>query len=152
MDVLKADMITYIQEWNREKTNALNIVDTSVIVPITLQRLYPLKREFWENPSVHYDAFDRLKGFWNAVERPNFYQLLVTPLWVNKELFFHAAIPFYVSSTDRDIESFMLTSDYPVDERAKFAALYTLGIPLRFNWKTGDVTKTTFKLKEPISH
>lgn len=148
MDELRHDMIDYIDMWMEEKANGIEIVDSSLIVPITFDKLYPLQKNFWDDPTLHYDAFARLKSFWNAAEKPSLYQLVVTPSWSGKKLVFHAAIPFFVSATDADIGRFMLTSDYPVDERAKYAAIYQFGTPLRFNWKTGELKETTLKNQE----
>lgn len=128
-----------------EEKDTMDIVHTAVIIPINFDRLYNLKQEFWDNPILHYDEIDRMRAFLHVAEKPQLYKLVVTPMWYEEELHLSAAIPFYISSADSEIDKFMFTSDYPVDERAKYAAIYTLGTPLRLNWKTGEISELTEK-------
>lgn len=149
---LQNSMKKYAFDWNKEIANGMEIIDVSIIVPITLETLYPLRKEFWDNPTYHFDDLDRFRGFWRAAAKPSFYKVIVTPQWIGTRVSFQAIIPFYITATRKDIDTFMLYSDYPVDEAAKYAAIYTIGTPLRFNWRTGDVSTVRHFEKTPILH
>jgi hypothetical protein len=79
---------------------------------------------------------DRLRLFKKAADKPELYKLLVTPSFLEETWTFEAALPFFISSPLTLIERFMLSSDWPVAQEAKFSAFYTFGKPLRFNWRT----------------
>lgn len=117
--------------------NNLELNSVASILPITLDKLFPLKEQYWHNPNLHYDYFQRMDLFLRMLDMHEFYKLLVTPLHdKNKEIFVSAA-PFYITATEADIEKFMLLSDFPVDETAKFAAIYKIGAVQQLNWQTG---------------
>ncbi len=147
---LAEEMRNYSFEWNKEMANGMEIIDVSIIVPLVFHSLYPLRREFWNNPTMNFDDLDRFRGFWKAAAKPHFYKVVVTPQWLRKQVAYHAVVPFYITAQVRDIDAFMMHSDYPVDERAKYAAIYTIGTPLRFNWKTGELSQAHKFDKTPI--
>ncbi|MBI4067163.1 hypothetical protein HY407_02175 [Candidatus Gottesmanbacteria bacterium] len=149
---LQDSMQDYATEWDEEKANGMEIAEVSIVVPISFAKLYPLRAEFWNNPDLHFEDLDRFRGFWKAASKPEFYKMLVTPTWNGKKLSYHAAIALYITATNREIDNFMLYSDFPVDERAKYAAVYTFGHPLRFNWKTGEVSRAEQFAKPTILH
>ncbi len=127
---------------NIDKNYDYRIHENAVLIPITYHARFPLKRAYWKNPIQHFDEIDRLKIFMPVVRNPAFYKLLVTPTFLDEKNLWHlhATLPILISSKDEIIERFMCTSDHPVDERAKSAALYLLGTPVKFNWNTRKIT------------
>lgn len=130
-----------------DSVNTWKINDVCAVIPITLVSLYPLKPEYWENPTENYDVFIRGALFNDAVANLPLYKLLVTPIFSidERKWFFNAAIPFKITAKDKEIENFMLHSDYQVDERADSAGIYLFGKPIRYNWKKKIVEKKEFK-------
>jgi hypothetical protein len=115
-----------------------SIFESAAIIPIHFVTLFELKPEYWQNPSVHFDASDRAKQFIHVLSHPTFFTLLVTPSRKNeKDEEFIATIPYPITATDRDIERFMTLTDFPVDQSAKYAAIYAFGSPMQYNWETG---------------
>jgi hypothetical protein len=119
----------------------VEIDDTAILLPVHLDRLFPLEKRFWEKPSVHYDASIRVSLFTTMLKRSTLYSLLVTPTMEKGRERFAAAVPFYGSGDTASLERFMLLSDFPVDTAASSAAVYSVGTPITVNWKTGDVGK-----------
>jgi hypothetical protein len=128
----------------------LVIKESAIIVPLNLQRLYPLKEIFWQKPTIHYDHGHRLRLFMKALDYLSFYNLVVTPITSNSNTFFVGALPILTHAPDKTIENFMLYSDFPVDETSKFAAIYEFGKPLTLNLDTGeakDMVKDRLQIK-----
>ena len=83
-----------------------------------------------------------------AVKLPQLYQILVLPQYydkVTKKWLLSVALPFFVSSSDDQIERFMLSSKDVVDRRARYAGLYRLGRAQGMNLTTGKVREVTGK-------
>ncbi len=113
-----------------------------LLLPIHFSSLFTLRREFWQDPTHHYDSLDRMKTFQKVANAPQFYKLLVTPTYLDENGKWHlnATLPLYQNADKKIIERFMFHSDQSVDERAKFAAVYTFGTPTRFNWETRQIS------------
>lgn len=114
------------------------ILERGVIVPLRLAEIYPLKPEFWSNPSKHYASEDRIRAFSNMLLSEHPYLMLVTPSRYDdkhKTWQFSTAMPMPLTFNDADLEQFMLTSDYPVESRANAAALYAIRKPQGIEWK-----------------
>lgn len=137
LDEIVRDMTDFSTAARKEK---VLIEDICTIVPVTFHDLYPQREEFWGIPTQHYDPQDRIKLLIQAVSQYKMYKLLATAYIDNKIKTVAAAIPFYLSADNSLIERYMLTSDWPVDPKAKYAAFYLFNKPIRFNWKTGKIT------------
>lgn len=109
------------------------------IVPLFFKRLYPLRMEFWKKPTIHYDDLQRVHLFESALLNYGLYKLIVTPFLYQKQTIFLSAIPMYTSATDYDIERFMTLSDFPLEESAKYAAIYTFGKPQTLDRREEDI-------------
>lgn len=131
--------IKQLTEYNK-KENKIKVGEFVSILPVAFESLYPLRKEFWGNPSSHFDADDRIRLLREAATQPIFYKLLVTPNILNNIWVYSAALPFFISSNNSLIEKFMLTSDWPVTPLAKYAAIYSLGEPKKYNWITKEVS------------
>jgi len=138
LDELSLDM-KQLTEHNSKK-NKIKIAELVSILPVTFESLYPLKKEYWDNPGSHFDTDERIRLLRNAVEKPGFYKFLVTPDIIDNVWVYSAALPFFISSDNSLIEKFMLKSDWPVTPLAKYAAIYLLGKPCIFNWRTKEVS------------
>lgn len=121
--------------------------DTAIALPLDLERLYPLKKDFWAKPTLHYDHLHRLKLFMKMLEQSDFYRLVVTPIKNSGEISYVGALPIMSNTPDSVIEQFMMTSDFPVEETAKFAAIYKVGKPMTINWRTNEAI-SLYKEKE----
>lgn len=121
--------------------------EESLILPILYWQSVPLYRKYWKKPTVRYEDDTRMNLFVNAVSRFPLHAVLITPSSTDTDgnEYFSAAIPFFLSVTPGQIEAFMMTSDFPVDETANTAALYTIREPFTYNWKQGLILeKQTF--------
>ena len=134
-------------EFNKSLNQGWSIHEISIVVPITFQKLIPLKPEYWQSPIAAYDDYHRTALFNQALTALPLFKLLVTPIFnVHEKLWhFNAAAPFKMTAKNSEIESFMLNSDYPVDERAEYAAIYAFGNPIRYNWKKRKILRKKFR-------
>lgn len=143
---IKKEIIQMVD--SKEEITA-TIAPDGVIIPVHFLSLYPLRREYWENPVVHYDIVDRTRLFNEVMKATTEYQLLVTPQYVDEEgiQFLDVAFPFDDIETMKSVEMFMRTSDQVVDQRAKSAAIYTFGKKQKFNWMSGIVKDVEYQEK-----
>jgi hypothetical protein len=132
--------------------DSITLMETAIVIPLNLERLYPLRETFWQKPTIHYDHGHRLRLFMQALDNLSFYKLVVTPITSNNKTIFVGAIPIFAHAPDRAIETFMLNSDFPVDESSKFAAIYEFGEPLNLNLKTGTASSLVKGRKESKIH
>jgi len=115
------------------------VEENALITEITFVKLYPLKREYWGKPLLDYTFESRDQNLEAALLKPEMHFLLVTPsLFIEKDKSWYltAPIAFLKSASDKTIEKFMLTSNWPVEERAKSAAIYHFSHDLLYNWQT----------------
>lgn len=120
------------------------IINMAILVPITFQKLVPLKKEFWHKHTNDPKFLDKITAFAPALSYPNLYKLLVLPSGYIENLNhweFSAAFPFSVFSDDPEIEKFMFASKDVVEIKAKYAALYSFENPKKLNLKTGEVSE-----------
>ena len=114
---------------------------TLVAARLTLEREWPLKKEYWKNPELSYDPKQRKELMIKLFATPSFFRLLVTPSTGTDDWGgLAAAMPFSVGR-DEDIEIFMQTSDWPVDPEAQSAALYRIEKVFGYDLETGEMTE-----------
>ncbi len=135
-----------------DKQQAKEVYDVVVsnfatIIPITFKSLHPLKKEHWHNsvPSTSYDG--RRKMFINMIL--NNYQshnLIVVPRsYIDNKWNFCATFP-HVSIISYDVvENYMLNSDEPVAYEAKYAAIYSVSKPLRYDRNNNVIIENKVK-------
>ena len=120
----------------------LAVSDTGLLMPITFMNHFPLKQDYWQKPTVAYSTEQRVKLFGSAANLYDMYKVLITPsILAGKRPMLHAAIPFFLSATHPNMEAFMYTSDFPVDETAKNAGIYKMEKPFAINWVSGEVVR-----------
>lgn len=115
--------------------------EIALMLPVSFERLYPLKKHHWENPLVHYDNRNRIHGFWPVALYPRLYKVVVIPYHYKDRTYFEAVIPVYANNADKHVQQFMLCSDYPVNTQIKDAAIYAFGEHFRLNWQTGEISQ-----------
>lgn len=127
------------------------VLDSCSILPVTFSSRLLLQKKYWEHPTLEYTPEKRQQMFVPLLDNPQLYTLLVVPQHHDekKDIWqFFAAIPFFLNTPKSTIEQFMNTSNTPVDPRAKYAALYTFGHAIRFDWRTGKRTKLLTSSRE----
>ena len=141
------DAIPYMQEM-RTKYPDTQIYSELILVPLHFNRHIEMKKEYWtESKSLPYNIQDRIKVFLRFLGEPVFHEMLVVCSGKDrkKKWSFNSAIPLKLNASQKEIDNFMYNSNLPVDERSKYSALYTVGIPKRFNWETGKITEVVDK-------
>lgn len=124
--------------------DGLSLSEEALILPIKLEKLYPLEKRFWLTPQINYSHLDRLELFSRVASNHSFFKLIVTPLTYGKKTLFMSAFPYYTTANDKIVETFMLTSNFPVDQKAKFAAIYNFEKGVHLNWHTGIISELRY--------
>jgi hypothetical protein len=131
-----------IKQFETTMGKEIIIPEECLLIPLNRNSLYPLRKGFWDKPTITYSTHMRMKTFAPVIDHPTFYSLLVTPYAFDDKFnkwYLHAALPLIDPTDKAAIERFMLNSDHVVEPRAKHAAFYTLGKKLRFNWQTKEI-------------
>jgi len=137
-----ARYVKEIYDHMKSKSPDIDIPELCSLIPITFHTLIPLKREYWQHPTLKYTYDQRDSLFLKLMDNPTLHQLLVTPAYYNskKKIWeFTASLPLPYNASPKIIEQFMFQSDQAVDARAKSAAIYSVGEPKRYNWKENEV-------------
>lgn len=126
---------------NEDAKKISEVIDIGVLLPITFQKLFPLKKDYWTKTSKESVIDDKILAFLPVINNPHFYKLLVVPYGhIKKHWEFCVSYPFSMFSEDLEIEKFIYRSNQVVDIEAKYAAVYSFGAPKRLNWKTGEIS------------
>jgi len=129
-------------EFTKEKDASVEISPESIIIPLKLESLVPLMRKYWEGAHEEFTYDDRTHLFLEFLRKPQHYKMVVTPSDYDdksKIFSFKAALPIKGTSGLSTVENFMQHSDYPVNEMASHAAIYTPKLPKRYNWLTKKI-------------
>lgn len=139
LDTLISDAHEYIEIIQQEDVLILN---EGMLLPLKLKRSFQLKKKYWKNPSIEIDPFSKIVKNIEMLIFPAAYELLVTPAGeVGGTEIFSFTFPFLAVNSQRDIESFMLTSNHPVPTDAKNAGVYEIDEPIGINWDTKKLIK-----------
>lgn len=125
-------------EFRKYGNHQNKIMDLGIVIPLVFNETYPLKRIHWANPSKHYAMEDRMRDFTKSLLSDDPYIMLVTPREYeekSKTWQFNIAFPLSLTASDEELENFLLTSDYPVEERANSVAIYGMQKPKSVVWK-----------------
>lgn len=113
-------------------------LDNGILIKIKLDKLFQLKKEFWENPRIETDFIERASAFVDLTFHSQFYKILVVPRPnKNSGELLSVVYPFLRSVSKEDIELFMRSSKECVDPSAKYAAFYLVERIEYINWMTG---------------
>ena len=117
-------------------TKEMTMIEECLLIPLTLATTLPLKREYWDNPAFDFGVVERYRAFLAFLKAPLAFHLLTVPRIDDKKCWhFDLAAPFR-RGDDAAIETFMKTSNYPVNQEASEAALYDAANFKTFNWRT----------------
>lgn len=126
---------------------------TIILLPVKLLKLIELKESYWSHPTIHYTESDRTQLMTSALYSPTLFTLLVTPsTLVHSTEELKTPIVLKSSTLIHDLELFMNLSDYPVDETATHAALYSLDQPFIYNWETGEMIQQGLVIRPEMIH
>lgn len=136
-----SDMTNLAGELQKEKGDKVKeITDLTIIIPIKLERLFPMKPEYWKKPEVKFGQWEQMNLYTKMLIDYRPYKLVVTSLGLeNGKEYFLAPLPVLDIDLDNKIDLFMKMSDHPVDETAKSSAVYSIGEPFGYNFKTGEI-------------
>jgi hypothetical protein len=112
-------------------------LEGAIVFRIKLKEKFPLKKEYWQQPTQDYSGVIRTKAMMKVARQPKLYKLLVLPRYYSQKSqtwIFEAASPFFVTAETSAIEQFMLTSRDVVDVRAKSAAIYSFEKAYGYDW------------------
>ena len=151
LEILTSSLIDPIPGMNQLEKHLQNEGDLKLdkictLMPLYFESLIPLRREFWGGPGLNYNHKHRYVSLMRSFVDSEFYKIMVTGFFEQNNWIFYPAVSYYVNAQAGDTEKFFFDADWAVDERSKYAAFYTIGNPLRFNWKTGEVSKIPKKI------
>ena len=115
----------------------------AMIIPLNYIENYPLKKEYWKKVSFEYKELIRSLQFLPTYSDNKSYKLLITPVDA-KEGKFVAAMPFKNETPEKDVELFMLTSDWYVDPEADACAFYSMEAVIGIDIFTGETYHSNF--------
>lgn len=139
LDPLKDNFVAWAKEMNEYFRKKHKSVIGIVVLELKLNRLWKLKKEYWQNPSVD-TIFQYATSFIKVMKVPKLYQILaVANLDDGKHWHYRIAMPFYLTGADETIEKFLCCSKTPVEISAKYAALYTIEKAYGVDITTGEV-------------
>lgn len=125
-----------------KKNPEIMLVDDCVLHYISKKELIPLSPDYWLNPTVSMGVDDKIKMINEVFQNPVFYEYLVTPLFENKKKMtwkFYRAFSVKVGTPKVDIENLFKNSDFPVEEAASHAAVYSINRCYKYNLKTHEL-------------
>jgi hypothetical protein len=135
-------MISKTESITKElKKSGIQILNEILVLPLTYESTYPLKKEFWEGSKIEYDEWSRWELMLRASQYYKLYKLIVTSSFhEGKADILTAAFPFRDGLID-EVEIFMKASDFPVSETSKNAAIYSIEEPIGFDTFTKQIIK-----------
>ena len=139
LDDIVTDIENCASEIAQFEDKAAGVHEHALLLPLTFEKHYPLKKMYWENPTESYTIDNRMRAFLHTMgQNTMMRKMLVTPNPFDKKQkppTFAAALPYF-ERDEHMIEYFMQKSDWPVEIQAKDAAIYTMGELVTFNWQT----------------
>jgi hypothetical protein len=133
-ELIKSDVKELAEGVRKEPK--MNMINELLVAEVSLQREYPLDKKYWITEGIEFGWWNRLAMFTKVFDKSSLYQILVTPIVRKRKILLRAAAAFY-RGADKDIEAFMLTSDWEVDESAKTSGIYFVDRIYGYNWITG---------------
>ncbi len=112
-----------------------------IVFPLSFSSNVRLKKEYWDKPTLEYTWADRINSFHKVLENYQFYQLLVTPVAAGKSISLQVSHCFQITAQEPEISLFLSMTFMSMDMRAKNAALYRFGNPVRFEYESGKKIK-----------
>lgn len=117
------------------KTHGAEIINQILVVPLTFEKLIPLKKEHWLAPKKDGSVFETIFEYADAIKEFENTQVLAATQGVDKtdsEKFAHTAVMSSDTSMKR-LDKIILDSETYVDPTSTHAAIYTMGAPVAIN-------------------
>jgi len=125
------DLAQYIKEAKiavklLSKERDMEARNEALVTSLELSKLIPLKREYWNKPSISYSIENRLEVFIKCWKNLEDYLILVVPAGKEQgKVQLNVVSAFRKKYLMQELVPFMQMSDVLVDPRATHAALYT---------------------------
>ena len=131
-----------IKMLNKGKTKKA-VSDVVLIVPLTYGCDIPLKKKYWESPSVDEDPWDRTLEYSRAILKPFLYETLIIPALAKHKgkyrQIFQTATVLLKDTWKDNIESFLLSSKTQVSPEAKNASIYSIEKAYSYKLSTKEI-------------
>jgi|GEM_PF-3774479 len=119
----------------------ISLSTASLLMPLTLVEKIELTPAMFENPTVEFDSYHRLRTFLKAMHSPTDYHVLVIPQTKDNRRTFSPAFPFLKEAQTGAVPLFLHTTDYPTDPTASHAAIYKASSMIAVDITTREVMK-----------
>lgn len=120
------EAIEKIREMSGEKSR---VIDTMLVIPVSFVKNYPLKKNMWDSPKVELQYDFRFVEYINAINKPDFYNMMVTPMFVKSKkgkIFGYNAAFTFLKTNEEAVDSLTQMSDLYVNPEAKNAGIYSI--------------------------
>lgn len=140
-----------------EKKNKDTNTYGGLIVELEYSHNFPLKKEYWEpseNPNSNKDI--RMMAFLEMLKGPySFFWMLITPQsfdYKTKTWKMTSWLPIRITSTDKQIEALIKSSDQSVDEKANNVGMYSIIKVQGFDIEEGKLVKPKSDFETPVAN
>lgn len=132
------------------KKQGIRLIEELIITPLVFESLYPLNKNYWNKPLIEYDELYRWKSMADAIKYFTLFKLIVTSSYYRNKKDTLTAAFAYKAGIENEIEIFMKVSDFPVSKSSKYAAIYSIEEPIRYNTSTHQIVRPA-SLKSQLS-
>lgn len=120
----------------KTESKDIYIPPAPIVFPIQLMSKVSLRNEFWDEPTQELSGVDRVNNFLKPLENFRYYKVLVSPILTGRVIKPWVTYCFNLNARDEEIDFFMTNTYLSMDIRAKYAAFYRFGNPVRYELKT----------------
>jgi hypothetical protein len=136
LSITPTKVLNYLNEiQDAYKTHGAEIINQILIIPLTFQKLVPLKKDHWLPSKIDSNIFETIFEYADAIKEYEDTQVLVATQGVDKsdsEKFAHTAVMSRDTSEAR-LDKIIVGSETYVDPTSKHAAVYTMEPPVAIN-------------------
>lgn len=136
LSVSPEKIVNYLNEIQEAyKTHGAELVNQILVVPLTFEKLVPLKKEHWTSFKKDASVFETIFEYADAIKEYEDTQVLAATQGVDTsdaEKFAHAAVMSRDTSMKR-LDKIIVDSETYVDPTSTHAAIYTMGAPVAIN-------------------
>jgi hypothetical protein len=131
----------------------MHYLDYILVVPLTYQKDFKLKKEMWRQNNTNIGFARRNVSLLEAFDKNKLYNVMVTPAIVEilgkgKSLEMYIAFPMFKSASNAEIEALTRGSDMYVSPEAKNAAIYTIDDMYGYNVIKNEKVKKAIETSE----
>lgn len=142
-------MIESLDAQQAKEVYDVSVSNMATIIPITFKHLHPLKKEHWHKSSWNDNSKERRLMFINMImDNYQSHNLVVVPQsYVNNKWGFCATFPHRSIYSHEVVDKYILNSDEPIAYEAKYAAIYSVGKPFRYDRDNNIIFENQLKLE-----